>query len=105
MSKQTYRTCVHMSAKEYDLLKKKSKAAGLSTNAWLMEQLQTNRPSLYRMWETQEAVDFMKEASRQINAIARDFNSGYGTYAQLQKAVQLLTIAEPYSRSLKGGNS
>lgn len=95
MSKQTYRTCIHMSAKEYDLLKKKSKAVGLSANAWLMEQMETNRPILYRMPETQEAIDFMNKAGRQINAIAHDFNSGYGTHAQLQKAVQLLTIAEP----------
>ena len=33
-----------MSAKDYELLKKKSAAAGLSANAWLMAQLATNRP-------------------------------------------------------------
>lgn len=33
----------------------------------------------------------MNEAGRQINAIARDFNSGFGTMAQLRCAVRLLT--------------
>lgn len=33
-----------MSAKDYELLKKKSVAAGLSADAWLMTQLETNCP-------------------------------------------------------------
>ena len=89
-SKQSHRTCVRMSAKDYELLKKKSAAAGLSANAWLMGQLETNRPVLHRERETWEVVRFMDEAGREINAIARDFNSGYGTAEQLRRAVRLL---------------
>ena len=79
-----------MSAKDYDLLKKKSAAADLSANAWLMAQMKTNRPVLHREEETWEAVRFMDEAGREINAIARDFNSGYGTAEQLRRAICLL---------------
>jgi len=32
----------------------------------------------------------MDEAGREINEIARDFNSGYGTAEQLRHAVRLL---------------
>jgi len=88
--KQSHRTCVRMSAKDYDLLKKKSTAAGLSANAWLMAQLAANRPALHREEETWDAIHFMDAAGREINAIARDFNSGYGTAEQLQYAVRLL---------------
>ena len=79
-----------MGAKDYDLLKKTSAAANLSANAWLMAQMKTNRPVLHREEETWEAVRFMDEAGREINAIARDFNSGYGTAEQLRHAVRLL---------------
>ena len=48
MNKQTHRTCVRMSAKEYSWLMERSKAAGLSANAWLMEQLAGNRPIISR---------------------------------------------------------
>ena len=89
-NKQSHRTCVRMSAKDYELLKKKSAVAGLSANAWLMAQLETNRPVLHREEETWEAIRFMDEAGREINAIARDFNSGYGTAEQLRHAVHLL---------------
>ena len=64
--------------------------AGLSANAWLMAQLETNRPVLHREEETWEAIRFMDEAGREINVIARDFNSGYGTAEQLRHAVHLL---------------
>ena len=37
MSRQTHRTCVRMSEKEYQRLKRRSGAARLSANAWLME--------------------------------------------------------------------
>ncbi len=90
MSKQSHRTCVRMSVKDYELLKEKSAAAGLSANAWLMAQMRTNRPVLHREEETWEAVRFMDEAGREINAIARDFNSGYGTAEQLRHAICLL---------------
>lgn len=75
-----------MNAEEYRILKEKSKAAGLSANAWLMARLETNRPLLHREEETWEVLRFMDEAGREINAIARDFNSGYGTPEQLQAA-------------------
>lgn len=90
MSKQSHRTCVRMSVKDYKLLKEKSAVTGLSANAWLMAQLETNRPVLYREEETWEAVRFMDEAGREINAIARDFNSGYGTAEQLRRTIRLL---------------
>ena len=48
MNKQTHRTCVRMSAKEYSRLMERSRAAGLSANAWLMEQLAGNRPIISR---------------------------------------------------------
>ena len=89
-NKQSHRTCVRMSARDYELLKEKSAAAGLSANAWLMAQLEINRPVLHREEETWEAIRFMDEAGREINAIARDFNSGYGTAEQLRHAVHLL---------------
>jgi len=79
-----------MSAKDYELLKEKSAAAGLSANAWLMAQLEINRPVLHREEETWETIRFMDEAGRKINVIARDFNSGYGTAEQLRHAVHLL---------------
>lgn len=90
MKKQLHRTCVRMSARDYELLKEKSAATGLSANAWLMAQLETNRPVLHRERETWKAIRFMDEAGREINAIARDFNSGYGSAEQLRKAVRLL---------------
>lgn len=79
-----------MSARDYELLKKKSAADGLSANAWLMIQLETNRPVLHREEETWEVICFMDEAGRKINTIARDFNSGCGTAEQLRYTVRLL---------------
>ena len=79
-----------MSARDYELLKKKSTAAGLSANAWLMAQLAANCPVLHREEETWETIRFMDEAGREINIIARDFNSGYGTAEQLRHAARLL---------------
>jgi hypothetical protein len=67
-SKQSHRTCVRMSTKDYDLLKEKSAAAGLSANAWLMAQLETNCPVLHREEEAWDAIRFMDEAGREINA-------------------------------------
>ena len=65
---------------------RKAAAAGMGPHAvqkW-------NRPVLHREEETWEAVRFMDEAGREINAIARDFNSGYGTAEQLRHAICLL---------------
>lgn len=77
-----------MYAEEYELLKKKS--AGLSANAWLMTQLKTNRPTLHRERETWDVVRSMDPAGREINAIAREFNSGYGSKEELRWVSQLL---------------
>lgn len=96
ISNQTHRTCVRMSARDYELLKKKSAAAGLSANAWLMAQLEANRPVLHREEETWEVIRFIDEVGREINITARDFNSGYGTAEQLQSAARRL--AEVYER-------
>lgn len=90
MRKQSHRTCVRMSAKDYGLLKQKSADAGLSANAWLMEQLETNRPFLHREKETWEVIRFMDAAGQEINEIAHDFNSGHGTAEQLWHAGRLL---------------
>ncbi|MEI3363637.1 MAG: hypothetical protein V8R75_14530 [Oscillospiraceae bacterium] len=49
MSRQTHRTCIRMSEKGYQRLKHLSCAAGLSANAWLMKELERNRPILYRV--------------------------------------------------------
>ena len=79
-----------MSVKDYELLKEKSTAAGLSANKWLMEQMKANRPVLHREEETGETVRFVDDAGREINAIARDFNSGYGPADRLRHAICLL---------------
>ena len=93
MGKQIHRTCVRMSEKEYQTLKKKSEAAGLSANAWLMNQLENNRPVLFREPETREVLDFMNEVGREVNAVARDFNKGCGNPQRLQYAARRLTEA------------
>ena len=85
-----------MSEQEYRTLKQKSAEAGKSANAWLMGQLGSNRPVVYRERETWDVLHFMDEAGRKVNAVARDFNSGYGTVEQLRDAVRLLT--EAYER-------
>ena len=90
MNTQTHRTCIRMSQEEYDLLKEKSRAAGLSANAWLMRELARNRPILYREEETRAAIAFADEAGRDINAVARAFNSGCGTAQHLDLALHCL---------------
>lgn len=85
-----------MSEKQYRTLKQKSAEAGKSANAWLMEQLESNRPVVYRERETWDVLNFMDEAGWKVNAVACNFNSGYGTAKQLRDAVQLLT--EAYER-------
>ena len=49
MNKQTHRTCVRMSAKEYSRLMERSRAAGLSANAWLMFVLQGGERMKYKL--------------------------------------------------------
>lgn len=77
-------------------MKKRSQATGLSVNAWLMTQLEDNRPVLHREEETWNTIHFMDEVGREINTVARDFNSGYGTAQQLRFAVR--RMCEVYER-------
>ncbi len=69
MGKQTHRTCVRMSVEEYSRLMERSKAAGLSANAWLMEQLTDNRPVISR-----DGV--MPDFLRLLNQRGRDQHRG-----------------------------
>ena len=92
-SNQTHRTCVRMSEKEYQTLKKKSAEAKLSANAWLMSQLESNRPTVYREPETSEVLRFLDDVGQEVNAIAREFNSGYGCPEQLRQIVRRLEKA------------
>lgn len=104
MNTQTHRTCIRMSQEEYALLKKKSRAAGLSANAWLMRELEQNHPMLYREEETKAAIAFADEAGRDINAVARAFNSGCGTAQQLGFSVQRLAqVVEQFQQVRKLG--
>lgn len=66
-----------MSAGEYQLLMERSKEAGLSANAWLMRQLTENRPIVYREGVLPDFLRLVNRCGREINAIARTFNSGY----------------------------
>ena len=93
MDNQNHRTCVRMSEQEYRTLKENSDAAGKSANAWLMEQLESNRPTVYREEETRDVLRFIEDTGREVNIVARDFNSGLGTSEQLQRSVELLKEA------------
>ena len=90
MNKQTHRTCVRMSAKEYSWLMERSRAAGLSANAWLMEQLAGNRPIISRNGVMPDFLCLLNQKGREINTVARAFNSGYGTAEGLQQALDCL---------------
>ena len=104
MNTQTHRTCIRMSQEEYDLLKKKSRAAGLSANAWLMRELERNRPMRYREEETRATIAFADEAGRDINAVARAFNSGCGTAQHLDLALhRLVQVVERFWQVRKLG--
>ena len=104
MNTQTHRTCIRMSREEYTLLKEKSKAAGLSANTWLMRELEQNRPRLYWEEETRAAIAFADEAGRDINAMARAFNSGCGTAQQLDFSVRRLAqVVEQFQQVRKLG--
>ena len=90
MAKKIYRTCIRMSQKEYAMLRKKSKAAGLTMNKYLMQQLEEKRPWMNREPESMELAEHMNRIGKEINVIAKDFNSGFGTAEQLNQAVSLL---------------
>lgn len=104
MNTQTHRTCIRMSKEEYALLKEKSRVAGLSANAWLMRELERNRPMLYQEEETRAAIAFADEAGRDINAVARAFNSGSGTAQHLELALhRLAQVVERFQQVRKLG--
>lgn len=79
-----------MGKAEYQRLKEQSRAAGLSANAWLIRELEQNRPILYRVERTREMIAFMDTAGRDINAVTRNFNSGCGTAEEVRFAVKRL---------------
>ena len=104
MSRQTHRTCIRISEKGYQRLKHLSCAAGLSANAWLMKELEGNRPTLYRVEQTGEVIRFMDAAGRDINAVARAVNSGCGTAQQLGFSVRRLAqVVEQFRQVRKLG--
>ena len=90
MGKQTHRTCVRMSAEEYSRLMERSKAAGLSANAWLMAQLAGNRPIISRNGVMTDFLRLLNQKGREINTVACADNSGYGTAAELRQALDCL---------------
>ena len=65
-------------------------AAGLPANAWLMEQLTDNRPIISRDGVMPDFLRLLNQRGREINAVARAFNSGYGTAEGPQQALDCL---------------
>ncbi len=59
-------------------------------NKYLMRELEEKRPWINRAPESMELAEHMNWAGKEINVIARDFNSGFGTEEQLNQAVSLL---------------
>lgn len=90
METRYHRTCIRMGEKEYRMLRKKSAAAGMTMNKWLMKQLAERPPICFREKEMAEYIDHLHRAGVEINAITKDFNSGYGTKAQLDRLVEIL---------------
>ena len=90
-----------MGEAEYRRLKKQSRSAGLSANAWLMQKLEQNRPILYRVERTRAVIAFMDAVGRDINAVARSFNSGCGTAKEVRFAVERLAQAVERFRALR----
>ena len=66
------------------------KTAGLSANAWLMEQLTDNRPIISRDGVMPDFLRLLNQRGREINTVARAFNSGYGTAEELRQALDCL---------------
>ena len=59
-------------------------------NAWLMEQLTDNRPIISRDGVIPDFLRLLNQRGREINTVARAFNSGYGTAEGLQQALDCL---------------
>ncbi len=102
MSEKQYRTCVRMSEKEYQQLRAKSRAAGMSMNRWLLTQLRERPPRSYRKEEMRRLVEELNQSGRTINEIARDFNNGCGREEQLTEVKQQLLDAVRRARAVRG---
>ena len=69
-----------------------------------MRELERNRPMRYREEETRATIAFADEAGRDINAVARAFNSGCGTAQHLDLAVhRLVQVVERFWQVRKLG--
>ena len=55
-----------------------------------VKQLAERPPICFREKEMAEYIDHLHRVGVEINTIAKDFNSGYGTEAQLDRLVELL---------------
>ncbi len=93
MSEKQYRTCVRMSEQEYQMLRNSSKKADMSMNRYLLTQLQAHPPLCYRKEEMEKLVDDLNHSGQIINEIAKSFNSGCGSEAQLQEVWRQLLSA------------
>ena len=93
MSKQTHRICVRMSATEYEVLRRKSRDAGLSMNQYLLRQMRNNRPRRHRDALLLHLVQELNQLGHGINAVAKDFNSGCGNSNQIEDVEDLLAAA------------
>ena len=55
-----------------------------------MEQLTDNRPIISRDGVMSDFLCLLNQKGREINAVARAFNSGYGTAEELRQALDCL---------------
>ena len=59
-------------------------------HAWLMEQLAGNRPIISRNGIMSDFLCLLNQKGREINTVARAFNSGYGTAEGLRQVLRCL---------------
>ena len=83
------------------MLREKSAAAGVTMNKWLMKQLKERPPICFREKEMAVYIDHLHRAGVEINAITKDFNSGYGTKAQLDRLVEILKEVHAHVRKVR----
>lgn len=62
----------------------------MTMNKWLMKRLVERPPTCFREQEMAEYIEHLHWAGVEINTIAKDFNSGYGTEVQLDRLVEIL---------------
>lgn len=74
-----------MSEQEYQMLRNRSKKADMSMNRYLLTQLQAHPPLCYRKEGMEKLMDDLNHSGQIINEIAKSFNSGCGSEAQLQE--------------------